>query len=374
MKKITFLVLHLGYGGIETATINTANSLSDKYDIEIMSFYNLDNNQANKLNSKIRVKYLYNGNPNKEEFLKSLHNHKIINTLKEGIKASKILLKKRIKVIKYIKNCKSDYIVSTRCEFSTLLSKYGNNNTVKIAQEHRYHNNDKKYINTIKNKYNNIDYLFALTKCLYNDYKEFLKNNKHTKVELVPNMLYEIPKCNSKLDKKNIITISRLDYGKKNDDIIKSFSKIKESNWKLYIIGDGKEFNNLKKLINDLNLNNKVILTGYKNKEEINKYMLDSSLFLMASITEGLPMVLLEAMSYGIPCIAYEVPSGVNDIIEDGRNGYIIKNRNELEYIKRIEEVINDSKLRNNLGTNAKEKSKEFSKEKIVKIWENILK
>lgn len=374
MKKITFLVLHLGYGGIETSTINTANSLCDKYDIEIMSFYNLDNNQANKLNSKIRVKYLYNGNPNKEEFLKSLHNHKIINTLKEGIKASKILLKKRIKVIKYIKNCKSDYIVSTRCEFSTLLSKYGNNTTVKIAQEHRYHNNDKKYINRVKNEYNNIDYLFALTKCLYNDYKEFLKNNKHTKVELVPNMLYEIPKYNSKLDKKNIITISRLDYGKKNDDIIKSFSKIKESNWKLYIIGDGKEFNKLKKLIDDLNLNNKVILTGYKNKEEINKYMLDSSLFLMASITEGLPMVLLEAMSYGIPCIAYEVPSGVNDIIEDGRNGYIIKNRNEIEYIKRIEEVINDSKLRNKLGTNAKEKSKEFSKEKIVKIWENILK
>lgn len=374
MKKITFLVLHLGYGGIETATINTANSLCDKYDIEIMSFYNLDNNQANKLNSKIKIKYLYNGNPNKEEFLKSLHNHKIFNTLKEGIKAGQILLKKRFKVIEYIKNCNSNYIVSTRCEFSTLLSKYGNNNTVKIAQEHRYHNNDKKYINTIKNKYNNIDYLFALTKCLYNDYKEFLKNNKHTKVEIVPNMLYEIPKCNSKLDKKNIITISRLDYGKKNDDIIKSFSKIKESNWKLYIIGDGKEFNNLKKLINDLNLKNKVILTGYKNKEEINKYMLDSSLFLMASITEGLPMVLLEAMSYGIPCIAYEVPSGVNDIIEDGRNGYIIKNRNEIEYIKRIEEVINDSKLRNNLGTNAKEKSKEFSKEKIVKIWKNILK
>ena len=98
-----------------------------------MSFYNLDNNQANKLNSKIKIKYLYNGNPNKEEFLKSLHNHKIFNTLKEGITAGQILLKKRFKVIEYIKNCNSNYIVSTRCEFSTLLSKYGNNNTVKIA-------------------------------------------------------------------------------------------------------------------------------------------------------------------------------------------------------------------------------------------------
>ena len=94
----------------------------------------------------------------------------------------------------------------------------------------------------------------------------------------------------------------------------------------------------------------------------------------MASETEGLPMVLLEAMSYGIPCIAYEVASGVNDIIDNNKNGYIIKNRNEEEYIEKIEKVINDSKLRNELGIEAKNKANEFSKEKIVNIWEKILK
>ena len=125
------------------------------------------------------------------------------------------------------------------------------------------------YINILKNKYYNIDYLFALTKTLEDDYKKFLIKNKHTKVVLVPNMLYYIPSKQSKLDKKNIITISRLDYGKRNDDIIRAFSKIKEKDWKLYIIGDGKEFNNLNKLINDLNMNDRIILTGYKNKEEI---------------------------------------------------------------------------------------------------------
>ncbi len=50
--------------------------------------------------------------------------------------------------------------------FSALLSKYGNDNSVKIAQEHHYHNNNKRYINILKNKYYNIDYLFALTKKL----------------------------------------------------------------------------------------------------------------------------------------------------------------------------------------------------------------
>ena len=373
-NKISFLLLHLGYGGIESATINTANSLCDDYDIEIMSFYKLSKTQANKLNDKIKVKYLYDDGPNKEEFLDVFHNHKIFSILKEGIKSISILAKKKIRVIYYIKNCDSKYIVSTRYDFSVLLSKYGNDNSVKIAQEHHYHNNNKRYINILKNKYYNIDYLFALTKTLEDDYKKFLIKNKHTKVVLVPNMLYYIPSKQSKLDKKNIITISRLDYGKRNDDIIKAFSKIKEKNWKLYIIGDGKEFNNLNKLINDLNMNDRIILTGYKNKEEIEEYMLKSSLFLMASETEGLPMVLLEAMSYGIPCIAYEVASGVNDIIDNNKNGYIIKNRNEEEYIEKIEKVINDSKLRNELGIEAKNKANEFSKEKIVNIWKKILK
>ena len=80
-NKISFLLLHLGYGGIESATINTANSLCDDYDIEIMSFYKLSKTQANKLNDKIKVKYLYNDGPNKEEFLDAFHNHKIFNIL-----------------------------------------------------------------------------------------------------------------------------------------------------------------------------------------------------------------------------------------------------------------------------------------------------
>lgn len=373
-NKISFLLLHLGYGGIESSTINTANSLCDKYDIEIMSFYKLDKNQANKLNDKIQIKYLYNGEPNKEEFINAIHKHKFIKALKEGIKASDILLKKKIKVIRHIINNDAKYIISTRWEFSILLSRYGNNYSTKIAQEHHYHNNNQKYINILKYKYNNIDYLFALTKTLEKDYKNFLEgNNDHTKVVLMPNMLYEIPSKESKLNDKNIITVSRLDEGKKNDDIIRTFSKLKEKDWKLYIIGDGKEYHNLNSLIEELELKDKVILTGYKNKEEIEKYMLESSLFLMASISEGLPMVLLEAMSYGLPCIAYHTDSGTDDIIKDNKNGYIINNRNEKEYINKIEKVIKDDKLRIKLGKEAKNTACEFSKEKITEKWLEIL-
>ena len=372
-NKLTFLLLHLGYGGIETSTINTANALCSKYDIEIISFYKLSNNQSNKINKNINIKYLYDGGPNREEFKKYLKEHKYIKTFREGIKAINILIRKKLLVIRAIIDSDSKYIVSTRWEFSILLSRYGNKNSIKIAQEHHYHNNNQKYIKVISNKYNNIDYLCALTKTLEEDYKKFLINNKHTKVILLPNMITEIPKVNSSLKEKNIITVSRLDYGKRNDEIIKAFSKIEENDWKLYIIGDGNEYNNLSNLVKELELEDRVILTGYKDKKEIEKYMLKSSIFLMASVSEGLPMVLLEAMSYGIPCIAYETDSGTSDIIEDCKNGYIIKNRNEEEYIERIETLIQNEDTRKEFGKYAKQSVNSFSKEEITKIWEKIL-
>lgn len=373
-NKITFLLLHLGYGGIESATINTANALMDRYDVEVFSFYKLRNSQANKLNKGIKVKYLYDGEPNRERFKKMLREHRYFRALKEGIKALTILVKKRVLVINCIIKNDSKYIVSTRCDFSILLSRYGSSNYVKIAQEHHHHNNNKKYINILKKRYYNIDYLCALTKTLQEDYKRFLKNNHHTKVILLPNMLYKVPDVKSNLDNKNIITIGRLEPGKRNEDIIRAFSKLEDKEWKLYIIGDGIEYDNLNRLVNNLKLENSVILTGHKNKNEIEKYMLKSSLFLMASLTEGLPMVLLEAMSYGVPCIAYETASGVCDIIKTNKNGYVIKNRNEKEFIAKINEVTSNKKLRKSLGENAQKTAYEFSKDEIIKIWYKILK
>lgn len=373
-NKVSFLLLHLGYGGIETATINTANALSDKYEVELVSFYNLTKNQVNRLNNNIKVKYLYQGEPNKEAFLESLKNHKLLKTIKEGLKAVSILIKKKVLVIHEIINNNSKFLVSTRYEFSILLSKYGFKETTKIAAEHHYHNNSKKYINILKYKYNNIDYLLALTKTLEEDYHRFLKHNHHTKIVLMPNMLEHIPTKKSTLEKKEIITMSRLDYGKKNDDIIKAFAKTNYHNWHLSILGDGSEYKNLSSLIKELHLENNVSLEGYIPKEKLEKYLLNSSIFLMASLTEGLPMVLLEAMSYGLPCIAYETASGVNDIIDNGKNGYVIKERNEELYVKKLQSLMDDATLRKKMSKEALEKVKCFSKENIVKKWYNILK
>lgn len=373
-KKITFLLLHLGYGGIETATINTANALSEKYNVELISFYNLKDNQTSYINKDISIKYLYNGGPNKYEFLDALKKKNIFKIIREGYKSVNILVRKKILVKKEILNSDSFAIVSTRYDFSTLLSKYGRKDVIKIAQEHHHHNNDKKYINILKHKYKHIDYLFALTESLKNDYTNFLKANKHTKILVVPNILKPTNNIHSDLNNKNIISISRLHKGKKIDELINIFSQLKDKDTKLYIIGDGEEKENLKNLVLDLNLQDRVIMTGYLNKDEQLEYLKNSSVYAMTSISEGLPMVLLEAMSFGIPCIAYKTDSGVADIIENNKNGFVIENRNINEYIEKLNLLLTDVKLKENMSKECIKTCKKYSENEIIKIWENVFK
>lgn len=372
-KKITFLLLHLGYGGIETATINTANALSDKYEVELVSFYHLKEEQTQYINENVTVKYLYDGEPNRNEFTEAVKHRRIFGVFREGFKAINILAKKKYLVKREILESNAFALVSTRYDFSVLLSKYGKDNVIKIAQEHHHHNNNNKYINIIKTKYDHIDYLFALTESLQRDYRSFLKQNKHTRVVVVPNMLDKIPDESSDLKNKNIISICRLHEGKKLDELVEIFSKIENKSSKLYLIGDGDEGQKIKQKIDQMNLGNRVVMLGYMSKEDQKKYILDSALYAMTSISEGLPMVLIEAMGYGMPCIAYKTDSGVTDIIEDGKNGFIVDNRNQNVYINTINNLLNDDNLLHQLGRNAKESAYRFERTNVTKKWYSVL-
>ena len=70
----------------------------------------------------------------------------------------------------------------------------------------------------------------------------------------------------------------------------------------------------------------------------------------MTSITEGLPMVLLEAMSVGVPVIAYETENGIKDIISNDKDGFIIKNRNKKDMVNKLTTLMNNDKLRKEMG------------------------
>lgn len=366
--KITFLSLHLGVGGIENATINTANSLCSTKDVEIICFYKLSNKEIYNIDERIKIKYLYIGKPNKDELIESIKKLKVVDIIRNGYKAINILYKKHFYMIREIKKIKEGIVVSTRIEFTTLLNRYGNNNVIKVAQEHYHHNHNKKYIRTMKYNYHNIDYVMALTDGLKRDYQKILRSSK-TKVITMPNMLEEVNHKTSNLTNHGVVFVGRLDAGKRINEIIEIASELNDDKWKFNIIGDGKEKDNLLSQIKNLGLEKKVFLLGSKSHENVMKELYKNSIFIMTSISEGLPMVLLEAMSVGLPCIAYETESGINDIITSGKDGFVIKNRNKKEMVKKLQKLMNDVALRKKLGANAISKSKQFSKKEITNRW-----
>ncbi len=388
-KKISFLMLHLGNGGIERATVNTANALSKEYDVELAVAYKLSDEIMYDIDKHIKINYLIDSDiavrmtKYKEllkkhefkEFISSVYEdyfktrkiYKFVGDFSEGIKV--LALRKEL-MIKYLKKCDSDIIISTRVEYSTLLSKYGNGNSVKIAVEHRHHNNDKKYIKKIRNEYDNINYLVVLTEGLRRDYFGFLKRDSKTEVVCIPNMIVNYPAKLSDLKNKKVISIGRIVPGKRVDEIVAIAEHFPK--WEFEIIGDGDKFESIKELIMEKNLDNVKLLGSMKNEDAL-RHLQEASIFIMTSETEGLPMVLLEAYSYGIPVVAYRTDSGVCDIVDNGVNGYVIDNRDQDLMIEKLNDLMDNATKRKSFGNKAHQKSLLFSEKEIVKKWLEIL-
>lgn len=374
MKKITILALHLGYGGIEKAISSLANNLFDSYEMEIISTYKLFDKPAFFIDKRVKIKYLMeNLKPNRKELSTALKNFNIKNIFKETKKSLKILFLKKKTMVDAIKNCDSDIIISTRDIHNKWLGKYGNLNIIKIGWEHSHHNNNKKYIKKIVNSVKSLNYFVLVSSSLKEFYEKKLESTKCECI-FIPNSLDAIPKKISNLETKNIISVGRLSKEKGYTDLIEVFKyvNLKYPDWNLNIIGDGSEREKIEFKIKEQGLENNVFLHGFRDKDYINKQLEQSSIYVMCSFTECFPIVLLEAFSYGIPCIAFDSANGAKEIISDNWDGYLVPNRDKEKMAKRIISLIKDENRRIIMGDNAYKSSFKYSKENITKMWINL--
>ena len=183
-----------------------------------------------------------------------------------------------------------------------------------------------------------------------------------------------MPKAQSKLDKNNVISIGRFSKEKDFVTLLKVFKEVKKSNASvnLYLIGDGEESGNIKQYIKTNNLESSVILPGFLDQTEIEKYMLNSKIYVMTSITESFGLVLIEAMSYGLPCIAFDSASGARELIKNDKNGYLVSNRNIKKMADKIVELMNCKNIYN-YSNETQLTSKKYLIKNIKKIWIDLL-
>ena len=377
-KKISILALHLGYGGVEKAIVSLANSLVklNKYKIEIVSIYRLYDKPVFDIDEKVKVTYLLSPklNPNRKEWSEALHNLKLISLGKESLKSLKILYKRRKSMVDYIKNTDADVIISTRVFLNELLSEYGKDNTLKIGWEHNHYHDDMKYATDVIRSAKNLDYFVLVSKGLQKFYHKKMRTFK-CKCIYIPNAIENIPKTKSPLTDEHLISVGRLSPEKGYLDLLKIYLdlKNKKCKWHLDIVGDGSERSKLERFIKENNLENDVTLHGFKNSKEIEKLMHKASIYVMTSYTESFGIVLLEAMSNGLPCIAFDSAEGAKEVITSGRDGYLIKHRNFKAMEKKILDLTKDIERRKELGKNGRRKVKEFVSDNVLEKWKKII-
>lgn len=372
-KKISILSLHLGYGGIEKSIVTVANMLCNDYDVELAVCYKLYDKPAFSVDNRVKICYLnYDLKPNREEFLDAVHKKNIFKIFKEGLYSLRVLHYRKKNMIQYIRNTDSDIIISTRDIFNFWSSKYTKDNVLKIGWEHNHFHGDYKYAERIVASAKNLDYFVLVSRELKEYYANRLNNCKCVHI---PNAVDEIPSSISSLKNKKMICVGRLSLEKGHMDLLKVYSKIYKTypDWTLDIVGDGTERENLENYIKSHDLENKVILHGFQGKSVINRLLHDSSIYLMTSYTESFGIVLIEALSHGVPCIAYDSAEGASEIIQDGVNGFLIKDRNEDVMIQKIEELIQNVDLRLKMGKEAQNSVRKYSKEVVSRNWISLI-
>ncbi len=375
MRKISILSLHLGYGGIEKSIVALANLLCGKYKVEIVCTYKLYDKPVFELDKKVKVVYLMEGfKPNRVEFKRALRNKKFITAFKEGIKSVKILKLRRKTMINYIKNSDANVIISTRDIFNTWLGDYAKNGVLKVGWEHNHYHDDYRYARNVIISAYYLDYFVLVSEPLREFYAEHLSNS-NCKCVCIPNIIDKIPKQVSSLEEKRIVSVGRLSPEKGYMDLLKVFSVIanKYNTWHLDIIGDGVEKERLEKFISNHNLESRITLHGFQNKDYIDKILHESSIYVMTSFTESFGIVLLEAMSHGLPCIAFDSAEGARDLINSGMNGYLIKNRSYAAMIKKIEDLMNDIEVRKKIGMAGRKSIKIYTSEIVGEQWYNLI-
>lgn len=376
MKKLTILSLHLGYGGIERSVISLANLLSDIYKVEILSVYKLYDTPAFDIDPRVEVSYLIeNHKPNREEWKNAVKKLRPIKFIRESYEAIVTLFLRKKRTVNAIKKLDSDIVISTRDIFNNWLGEHGRKSILKVAWEHNHHHGNEKYAEKIVKSCKGMDYLILVSDSLRSFYKKQLKDSK-CKCVYIPNILDNVPDVLSDLTENRLVSVGRLSREKGYDDLIEVFKLVHEirPSWRLDIIGDGAQKNLVCDKVYQYGLSDFCVVHGFQKRGYIDDILNKSSIYLMTSFTESFGLVLIEAMSHGIPCIAFDSAEGANDLIVNDKNGYLISGRDKQEMAKVIVKLIDDKKLRDKLGKNGRQTSLRYTKEMVKKDWVKLLK
>jgi glycosyltransferase involved in cell wall biosynthesis len=271
----------------------------------------------------------------------------------------------------WIKEQRPSIIISSEYHLTAATVLAGRKSVAKIySWEHHHYKWLKKnrFWSWLSNRtYRRLDGVICLNATEKEYYQQF------TDCIVIPNAVKEQPHKEKQLQKR-ILTIGSLVPRKGIDrllevavDILKRFP-----GWKWNVVGSGPMEDEFGQTAALNKLEDRLVLFQPVSHDLENVYR-SADIYVMTSRFEAFPMVLLEAMSFQVPCISFDCPTGPSDIIVHGKNGLLVEDGNTEKMNEAVASLINNEIIRNNLGSYAWHSSLQFSPERIYGEWEKLL-
>ena len=353
--KICFLIDdYSAIGGIQRVVPLISSALCDYHEVFVASMYDeYENNNKTLYDKRIELFTLIQ---EKKEYIR--HSIKVVKLLKDFIKLNGIntLIASSEMLVPYVYLATKDTKVGFVCW----------THTPALSYDESFLQRPFKWLGAKK-----ADYIIALTEKTKNLLRNKYKTNNIIDIPnpIDPKLMKEVE---YNVKSKRIISVGRICYQKYYEKLIEVANIVLKNNpdWFWDIYGDGINKNTIEKLIIDNHLVGRVNLMGNSN----NMYELykNYAIQVLTSRFEGFPMTLLEGMANGLPLVSFNV-NGVDSIIKNEKNGYLIEPFDEKLMAEKINILIDDEELRKKLSKINIELRKEYSIENVIKEWNKML-
>lgn len=358
-------------GGVERVVSNMANSFSKRgYCVDIISLFKANENIKYHLEHGIKVEYLL-GNGSFADWQNGLF------VKSQLYWRYRLALKFTDRLYKYIDGELSDGETAVVMWNSYIITPlYRHKNVHIISLDHsRY-----PFGNIVKGLRHKL-HVYMVSKF---DIVTTLNVDEIDKWKTIGRPVYVMPNflpcdnykiLNMTARKKIVLGMGRMNTNQKGfDRLIDAYSLIaaKHPDWKLNIYGCGCLQQAYRKQISDLQMQNYIEIYDFTTEAQ-NVYQ-TASIYAMCSREEGFGMVLCEAGSQGLPLVAYDVEFGPKTIIKDGKTGYVIPDGNKEAFVKALEDLMDDSQLRERMSEEIKKDiPARFSEDVIMNKWIEII-
>jgi glycosyltransferase involved in cell wall biosynthesis len=371
--RLCFLLLDAySQGGTVRTVLNTVEELRAHYDVEVVSLLRDVERPHFTFPPGVRVRVLDDRTRPSSLVQRCLS--RLPSLLWHDVEQAypQVSLWLDLQLARHLRTLDADIVVGTRHALTILLAALAPDDVITVAQVHlatvQQHPDLRRALCRSSRR---LDAVVVLTVDEQRDYEPALRASR-TRLVRIPNAVPPLEGGPADSSAKVVVAIGRLRHQKGFDLLVPAFAEVAavRPDWVLRIYGEGSEHESLERQILARGLSDRIVLAGWSSSpgEELAK----ASLFALSSRSEGFPMVLLEAMSKGLPVVSFDCPYGPAEIITHGQDGLLVPPEDVEALTAALLTLIDDDDLRSSFGRAARRKAGEYAGPQVAERWRTL--